>query len=113
MLVHVMRVVLKASTAAVVLALVVAVLAGAVLRAAWLVRWGKGGSSSAPSTRDAGLTVERFRELSELTTRRVDVADALETRLAGRTGGVRALLLVRVDFTLGVDLSAARFEHAD
>jgi hypothetical protein len=76
-------------------------------------------SSSSDSARQGGhtthlgLTVERLQPLSSLVTARVDVADVVETTLAGHTGSVRVAILVKGDFLLGTDLSAARFEHVD
>jgi hypothetical protein len=64
-------------------------------------------------TTDAGPTVEKIVALSSLTTLKVDVADAVVSELPGRTGTVRAVLVVRGDVTLGVDLSAAVFEQVD
>lgn len=60
-----------------------------------------------------GVTVEQVRALSSLVTAKVDVSDVQETRLEGYTGGVKAALLVKGDFLLGVDLSQARFESVD
>ncbi len=61
----------------------------------------------------AGPTIERVRELAELTTLRVDVADAFVTELRGRTGGTTAVLVVRGEVVVGVDLAGARFESVD
>ncbi len=61
----------------------------------------------------AGPTIERVRELSALTTLRVDVADAFVTELRGRTGGTTAVLVVRGQVIIGVDLAAARFDSVD
>src|SRR4051812_28385859 len=65
------------------------------------------------ATAAAGLTVERVRALSELTTLKVEVADAVVTELRGYTGGDKAVLVVKGDFVLAADLSAARFEAVD
>lgn len=61
----------------------------------------------------AGPAIERVRELSALTTLRVDVADAFVTELRGRTGGTTAVLVVRGEVVIGVDLAAARFDSVD
>lgn len=50
----------------------------------------------------AGPTIERVRELSALTTLRVDVADAFVAELRGRTGGATAVLVVRGQVAIGV-----------
>jgi hypothetical protein len=65
------------------------------------------------ATRNAGPTIERVRDLSALTTLRVDVADAFVTELRGRTGGTTAVLVVRGEVVVGVDLATARFDSAD
>jgi hypothetical protein len=71
------------------------------------------GAGRGGQTTDAGLTVERLQPLSSLVTARVDVADVVETTLAGHTGSVRVAILVKGDFLLGTELSAARFEAVD
>ena len=40
---------------------------------------------------------------------RIDVADAFVTELRGRTGGTTAVLVVRGEVVIGVDLAGARF----
>ena len=62
---------------------------------------------------ETGPTVERIRELQYLTTLRVNVADALVTELDGRVGAVKAVIVVRGEVTIGVDLSQARFDKLD
>ena len=49
----------------------------------------------------AGPTIERVRELSALTTLRIDVADAFVTELRGRTGGTTAVLVKGNPSTFG------------
>ena len=73
------------------------------------------GRTPAAATRVAGAgpTIERIRELSELTTLRIDVADASVTEFRGRTGGTRAVLVVRGEVVIGVDLAGAKFEDLD
>src|SRR5271154_6277048 len=56
-------------------------------------------------------SIERMSELSQLLTLRIDVADALVTRIDGVTGGVQLAMLVKGDVALGIDLSLARFEQ--
>jgi hypothetical protein len=65
-------------------------------------------------TRESGLpTREQIQALAELVTLRVEVADVQEMRMAGYTGAMRAVLLVRGDFLLAVDLARARIERVD
>ena len=64
-------------------------------------------------TQHTGVTIEQIQALSSLVTTRVDVADVVETQLNGRTGGMKAVMIVKGDFLLGVDLSVAKFESVD
>src|SRR5437763_2793542 len=59
------------------------------------------------------LTLERIQTLSVLTTLRVEVADARVTEIAGYTGSIKAVLVIRGEVDIGVDLSKARFEAID
>jgi hypothetical protein len=87
----------------------VAVLA---LAAAWRVLQGIG-PPPVPAGEAAGLNVQRLVPLSVLTTLKVQVADVQVTRLAGRAGSVEAVLVLRGEIEVGVDLSRARFERVD
>ena len=60
-----------------------------------------------------GPTVEQVQQLSSLVTTRVEVADVQETRISGHTGGVRAVVVVKGDLLLSVDLARARLEAVD
>lgn len=70
-------------------------------------------TSSPPEQKPPRLTVERLTEFSELTSLRVDVSDVLVRRIDGYTGGVQAVLLVRGDVDLNVDLRAAKLALVD
>ena len=86
------------------------------LAAGWAVGAGSigmGRKSSELGSQHTGPTIERIRALSELVTTRVEVADVQETMLQGRVGSLKAVLLVKGDVLLGVDLSAAKFESID
>ena len=61
----------------------------------------------------AGPTIEQVRRLGALAACRVEVADAQTTEIRGRTGGVRAVLVVKGDVLLAVDLERARFASLD
>ncbi|HEY8750308.1 MAG TPA: DUF4230 domain-containing protein [Tepidisphaeraceae bacterium] len=75
---------------------------------------GRGGAVPQPQLISTHLlTIERIEELSALTTLKVEVADAQVTEIRGRTGGIKAVLVVRGDVTIGVDLSAAHFGDVD
>ena len=97
--------------------MVMLMLAGTMtLGACCLLLFRPAGSPRIALSTSAGLSIDRVRALSELTTLKVDVADALATEIRGYTGNIKAVLLVRGDLTIGVDLSAAKFasvnEHA-
>ena len=64
-------------------------------------------------SRQMGPTVEQVQQLSTLVTSRVEVAEVQVTRIAGYTGAVRAVLVVKGDLLLGSDLSRARLEAVD
>ncbi len=93
--------------------------AGAGLGTGWLAgRWsGHWPFTAAPHPSaysiDTGPTIQQVQSLSTLVTIRVDVADVQETHLNGRTGGVRAAVLVKGDFLLGTDLGRAVFKVMD
>ena len=70
-------------------------------------------TSRPPEQKPPRLTVERLTEFSELTSLRVDVSDVLVRRIDGYTGGVQAVLLVRGDVDLNVDLRAAKLALVD
>lgn len=70
-------------------------------------------TSPAAAHEHTGPTLEKVRELSELVTLTVEVADVQQTRIDGRVGGICAILAVRGDVQVGVDLTAARFERVD
>lgn len=71
-------------------------------------------ATTAPSEpKQATLTVERLTEFSELTALRVDVSDVLVRRINGYTGGAQAVLLVKGDVDLNVDLRSAKLVRVD
>jgi hypothetical protein len=83
-----------------------------------LIGWlfGKGvitGNAGGESTFDAGLVIQQIQQLSSLVTTKVDVADVQDTQIKGYLGGVKAVILIKGDFLLGVDLSLAKFEKID
>lgn len=54
-------------------------------------------------------TLESIQQLSSLMVTRVAVADVSQTRIDGYAGGITALIVIRGDFLLGVDLTKAKF----
>jgi hypothetical protein len=61
----------------------------------------------------AGPTIEQIQQLTELVTQRVEVSDVVETGIRGRTGGVKAALIVHGDVLVTVDLQQARIVSRD
>ena len=66
-----------------------------------------------PPAAGAGPTIQQVQALASLITQRIEVSDVQETAIEGRTGGIKAALLIKGDFLLGTDLSGARFEAVD
>jgi hypothetical protein len=60
-----------------------------------------------------GPTITQIRQLAELVTAKVTIADAKETSLSGYLGSVHAILIVRGDALLGPDLSQAKIISSD
>jgi hypothetical protein len=60
-----------------------------------------------------GPTLEKIRSLASLVVLKAEVADIQMSELHGYSGGIRALLLVKGDATIGTDLAQARFESVD
>src|SRR4051812_22625700 len=54
------------------------------------------------------LTVQQFRDVCELSVVRLEVAAVVEARVTGMSGGASAVVLVRGDVDLGIDLAAAK-----
>ena len=69
-------------------------------------------SAPAPAISSAP-TVEQLKPLAALLTHRVVVTDALTVNLDGRTGGLRAAVIIRGDAALTIDLTEARMENVD
>jgi hypothetical protein len=87
-------------------------LVAASIAAGWILgTWQSNGETMITS--HTGPTIEQVQALSCLVTTRVDVADVVETHLEGYTGGMKAVLLIKGDFLLGVDLSQAKFESVN
>ena len=59
------------------------------------------------------MTIEQIQALAELVIARVHVSDVRECRIDGFTGGTRALLVVKGEILLGVDLEQAQFAGHD
>ena len=74
---------------------------------------GVGRRETEPASPRDRPTIQQVQALASLITQRVEVSDLEETAVTGRTGGIRAALLIKGDFLLGTDLSEARFEAVD
>ena len=93
--------------------LLLIVTAGASALLTWRIAVGVSVSSPPSTSTHAGPSIEQVRQLSELVTLRVDVADVQETNVQGLLGGMRVALVVKGDFLLGVDLERARFQSVN
>jgi|GEM_PF-1758696 len=58
-------------------------------------------------------SIDRIRELNELTVLEVQASEVVTTEVNGRTGGTTVVVLVHGTVTLGVDLEQARYLHVD
>ena len=79
----------------------------------WWLRVGRSSVRESTLTQTHLLTVDRIGELSALTTLKVEVADVQVTEIRGKTGAIKAVLVVRGNVTIGVDLSASCFSDVD
>jgi hypothetical protein len=70
-------------------------------------------SSGSSMTQHTGPALVEIKSLAELVTARAIVADAQDTTLAGKTGSVTAILVVKGEVLLGPDLAKARIVAAD
>lgn len=61
----------------------------------------------------AGPTLEQIQALAALVTTRVTVTDTLTPQITGWTGGMAAVIVVRGDALLAVDLQQARITRSD
>lgn len=75
-----------------------------------LARWW---SAKPPPTAPSPLTIEQIQAMAELVTARINVSGVRECRIDGFTGGTTALLVVKGEILLGVDLEQARFTSND
>ncbi|HSH96091.1 MAG TPA: DUF4230 domain-containing protein [Roseimicrobium sp.] len=79
-----------------------------------LGRMSAGRAPTVPAgTFHAGMSIDRFVELSELLVVKVAVTDVVVTTLQGRAGGVQVVLLVKGDVSMGVDVTSAHFGEID
>jgi len=85
------------------------IILAAVVWLAWTLATHRRGST----TTSSGPTIQQIRQLAELVTANVTIADVRETNLSGHLGGVHALLIVRGDVLLGPDLSKAKILSCD
>jgi len=89
--------------------IVLGCLAGTVAMANWI----KPQANNRAVSTHTGLTIDQVRELTELVTAKLAIADVQETILRGRWGGRKIVLVVKGDLLVSVDLSLARFEKMD
>jgi hypothetical protein len=89
------------------------ILIGSVPVAGLWAGWRAGRPISSVVHQPPGPTIQQIRQLSQLVTAKVTIADARETTLSGYLGDVKAVLVVRGDALLGPDLSQARIVSSD
>jgi len=58
-------------------------------------------------------TIRQIRDLAELVTAKVTIADVQDSTLSGYLGAVKAILIIRGDALLGPDLSQAKIISCD
>jgi hypothetical protein len=93
--------------------LVVVPAAGVAVMLLWPMQIASRSPPPVEFSQGSGLEVEKIQALSVLTTLKMDVAEAQLTELQGYTGTITAVLVIRGDVTVGVDLSKARFEQVN
>jgi hypothetical protein len=93
----------------VLIAMALALIAGWVLG---VFRSSQESTVVAPS-HHSGPTIEQIQALAQLVTERINVSDVIESRLAGRTGSISAIVVVKGSVLISTDLSKARFESVD
>jgi len=65
------------------------------------------------ASEQSGLMIGQIQALAELVTERVNVSDVIETHLTGRTGSIRAVVVVKGNVLISTDLTRAHFESVD
>ena len=89
--------------------LVLALIVGMAMAMAWAVS----DRLADPASSGSALTIRQIQGLSALVSMRIELSDVLQTQIRGYTGSVKAVLLVKGDVLISVDLSRARFEQQD
>ncbi len=69
--------------------------------------------SAAPVEITSAPSVEHIQHLASLVTANVHVTDALMIKMTGRTGQLRAAVIVHGDAMISIDLTQARIEQID
>jgi hypothetical protein len=77
------------------------------------ITWQLASHQRSAASVSTGPTITQIRQLAELVTAKVTIADARETSLSGYLGSVHAILIVRGDASLGPDLSGAKIISSD
>ena len=66
-----------------------------------------------PEFSHAGPTLESVRALSSLVTTKMTLADAIISQISGFTGSMSAVLVIRGDALIGIDMQQARISDKD
>ena len=93
--------------------LLAACILGVALGRYWLVPGRRSVLVSPPVNQPAAPTITQIRELEDLVTAKVTIADVRESNVSGYLGAVKALLVIRGDALLGPDLSQAKIVSCD
>jgi hypothetical protein len=82
------------------------------LTLAWLIGTcaGNSGAFEQVPAQHSGPTIQEIQSMAQLVTERVNISDVIETRLAGKTGSIRALVVVKGNVLVSTDLSQAYFD---
>ena len=80
---------------------------------ALVMAWALSNRLAAPTPSGSALTIQQIQGLSALVSMRIELSDVVESQIRGYTGGVKAVLLVKGDVLMSVDLSQARFEQLE
>ena len=77
------------------------------------VLWALRAPQNAPEFSHAGPTLESVRALSSLVTTKMTLADAIISQISGFTGSMSAVLVIRGDALIGIDMQQARISDQD
>ena len=77
------------------------------------VLWALRAPHADPEFSHAGPTLESVQALSSLVTTKTTLADAIVSQISGYTGSMSAVLVIRGDALIGIDMEQARISDKD